>query len=116
MVRKNGGYAKIFNKQANRTAKPMQTNTWYEVWYVVNNERASQGGQSYDVYIRGGDEFPQQQCVYLGADFRMQRELPLIYFLTNCNTGPADGPYGNGGLRYDDLYMAAGVVLTVPQY
>jgi hypothetical protein len=116
MVRKDGGYAKIFNKQANRTAKPMQTNTWYEVWYVVNNERASQGGQSYDVYIRGGDEFPQQQCVYLGADFRMQRELPLIYFLTNCNTGPADGPYGNGGLRYDDLYMAAGVVLTVPQY
>jgi hypothetical protein len=114
MVRKDGDYAKIFNPQTNTTAKPMQINTWYEVWYVVNNEKVSKGGQCYDVYLRGGDEFPQQQSVYSKADFRMQRELPLIYFMANCNTGPADAPYGNGGLLYDDLYMAAGKVLTVP--
>lgn len=114
MVRKDGGYAKIINPKTNKTASPLQTNTWYEVWYVVNNEILSKEGQCYDVYLRGGDEFSQQQHVYVKADFRMQRELPLIYFMANCNTGPADKPYGNGGLRYDDLYMAKGVVLTIP--
>ncbi len=115
MVRKGEGYAKIFNQQANRDAKPLQTNSWYEVWYIVNNKKASEGGQTYDVYLRGSDEFPQQQKVYTNANFRMQRELPLIYFLTNCNTGPSDKPYGNGGLRYDDLYMIEGEILTGPQ-
>lgn len=114
MVRKDGGYAKIFNQRANREAKPLQTNTWYEVWFVVNNIKVSEEGQYYDVYLQGGDEFPTQQKVYAKAEFRMKRELPLIYFLANCNTGPADKPYGNGGVRYDDLYMVKGEVLTTP--
>lgn len=114
MVRKGKGYAKIHNEQAGRTAEPLQADTWYEVWYVVNNARASEGGQVYDVYLRGG-EFPQQRKVFTRADFRMQREHPLAYFLANCNTGPVEAPYGNGGLRYDDLYMAQGVVLTTPR-
>ncbi len=114
MINRGGGHAKIFNYQASRTAKPLQTNTWYEVWYVVDNREVLEGGQNYDVYLRGGDEFPRQQNVFTAAEFRMKRELPLIYFLANCNTGPAEAPYGNGGLRYDDLYMAEGVVLTTP--
>lgn len=116
MVCKGGGkgYAKIINPTTNESANPLQTDTWYEIWYVVNNSRKADGGQKYDVYVRGGDEFPQQQMVYKGADFRMQRELPLIYFLTNCNTGPVDKPYGNGGLRYDDIYMVEGELLTSP--
>ena len=114
MVRKDGGYAKIFNQRANREAKPLQTNTWYEVWFVVNNRKVLEEGQYYDVYLQGGDEFPTQQKVYAKAEFRMKRELPLIYFLANCNTGPADKPYGNGGVRYDDLYMVKGEVLTTP--
>ncbi|MEP5567672.1 MAG: hypothetical protein ABJN62_07560 [Halioglobus sp.] len=113
MVRKENGYDKIFNAKTDKTASPLQENTWYEIWWVVNNN-TSRTGQTYDVYIRGGDEFAEQQNVYVGADFRMKRELPLIYFMTNCNTGPTDNPYGNGGLRYDDLYMAQGVVLTSP--
>lgn len=115
MVRKDGGYEKIFNPRTNTTAQPLETDTWYEAWYVVNNKEASEGGQTYDVYLRGGSEFPQQEQVYSKADFRMERALPLIYFLANCNTGPADKPYGNGGLRYDDLYMAAGTLLTKPK-
>ncbi len=115
MVRKEGGYQKIYNSDENRAAKPLQTDTWYEVWFVVNNKAVSERGQTYDVYLQGGDEFPIQKKVYEGADFRMKRELPLIYFLANCNTGPIDKPYGNGGLRYDDLYMAEGVKLTNPQ-
>ena len=114
MVRKDGGYAKIKNEQASRNANPLQINTWYEAWIIVDNRRQDEGGQSYDVYLRGGGEFPQQQKVYTGADFRMKRELPLTYFLANCNTGPVDNPYGNGGLRYDNLYMALGIQLSTP--
>ncbi|WP_406683044.1 hypothetical protein N1F78_10135 [Seonamhaeicola sp. MEBiC1930] len=114
MVRKDGEYAYIFNKKTNKTANPLQSGKWYEVWYVVNNAKVNNGGQSYDVFIRGGDEFPKQQCVFTDATFRMKRELPLTYFLTNCNTGPVYKPYGNGGLCYDDIYMAPGKVLTVP--
>ncbi|MEQ8905683.1 hypothetical protein [Ekhidna sp.] len=114
MVRKSNGYEKITNPIENRIAKPLEEDEWYEAWMVVKNSKINDGGQKYDVYLRGGDEFPLQQKVYTGADFRMKRELPLIYFLTNCNTGPAEQPYGNGGLMYDDLYMAEGVQLSSP--
>lgn len=114
MVKTHDGYAPIQNPTENRDAKPMQENTWYEVWYVVNNALAKDGGQTYDVYIRGGDEFPLQVKAFTNASFRMRREQPLIYFLTNCNTGPADKPYGNGGLKYDDIYMIKGTNLSSP--
>lgn len=114
MVREDEGYVKIRNDRTGEIAQPLQTNIWYEAWMVVDNRSAEEGGQTYDVYLRRGDEFPKQQLVYAGADFRMKRELPLIYFLANCNTGPVDNPYGNGGLKYDDMYMVSGVVLTTP--
>ncbi len=116
MVRKGSVYDTINNPILEQKAQPLDPNTWYEVWYIVNNKPRAQGGQSYDVYLRGGPEFPQQQKVYSAADFRMQRELPLLYFLSNCNTGPKDNPYGNGGLRYDDLFMAPGLVLQAPHH
>jgi hypothetical protein len=114
MVKKDPWYDKIYNSKADRIAKPMEPSTWYEIWMVINNGKISEGGQTYDVYIKGGKEFPTQQKVYTRADFRMKRALPLRYFMANCNTGSVDKPYGNGGLRYDDLYMTAGVVLTSP--
>lgn len=114
MVRKGEGYEKIYNPAEDRIAKPLEEAEWFEVWMVVNNAKLSEGGQTYNVYLKGGNEFPEQQKVYAGADFRMKREQPLIYFLTNCNTGPADKPYGNGGLMYDDLFMAEGVALDSP--
>ena len=113
MVRVGDGYASIRNERERRSAHPMSPDTWYEVWYVVNNGVAAAGGQTYDVYVRGG-EFPEREKVFAGADFRMARELPLTHFMANCNTGPADRPYGNGGLRYDDLYMAPGLELSTP--
>ncbi len=70
-------------------------------------------GQQYNVYVQGG-EFKNQTLVYKNATFRMKRERPLSYFLANCNTGPHKNPYGNGGLRYDDIYMIKGVNLTNP--
>lgn len=113
MVKTDSGYSNIQNYTTNQTAKPLLTNTWYDVWYVVNNSAASEQGQQYNVYVKGG-EFKKQTLVYKNAQFRMKREQPLIYFLANCNTGPIKKPYGNGGLRYDDLYMSKGINLNNP--
>jgi len=113
-VRKGDWYERIINDKTQSYASPMQPNTWYEIWTVVNNNKLAEGGQKYDVYIRGGDEFPSRQKVYTGADFRMKRELPISYIYATCNGGPIDTPYGNGGVRYDDFYMAAGTVLSAP--
>jgi len=106
-------YAKILNPGTGKPASPMASDTWYELWYVVNNAPKASGGQSYDVYIRGG-AFETQQRVFTGASFRMQREQPLISFIAICNTGSKKKPYGNGGVRYDDIYMANGTVLSTP--
>lgn len=113
MVKTDSGYSNIQNYTTKQSAKPLQTNTWYDVWYVVNNAAASEQGQQYDVYVKGG-EFSKQTLVYKNAQFRMKREQSLIYFLANCNTGPIKKPYGNGGLRYDDLYMSKGTNLNNP--
>ncbi|WP_285817662.1 hypothetical protein [Echinimonas agarilytica] len=115
MVKVEQGYANVINPKLNRSAMPLVAGTWYETWYVVNNATKAQGGQRYDVYLKGGEEFPTQTKVFSEATFRMQRELPLTHFMMNCNTGPMSSPYGNGGLKYDDLYMTPGLNLTYPQ-
>lgn len=48
-------YQHIQNFAEKRSAKPLKTNTWYQIWYVVNNAKEKQGGQSYDVYLQGGE-------------------------------------------------------------
>lgn len=114
MVKVDNGYANIVNPKTKADAKALVPGVWYQIWYVVNNNLLSKNGQTYDVYIQGGAEFPHQTKVYSNAKFRMKREQPLIYFLMNCNTGPKSHPYGNGGLRYDDLYMAKNLNLSQP--
>ena len=106
-------FSNIVDPATGQSAQPMQTDEWYEVWYVVNNASRDEGGQRYDLYVRGG-EFETQQLVFENAVFRMRRTLPLKYFMTICNTGPHDGPYGNGGVRYDDIYMFPGRDLSSP--
>jgi hypothetical protein len=107
-------YSNIQNFNENRSAKPLQPNVWYQIWYVVNNALIKDGGQTYDVYVQGG-EFIGQTLVYKNAAFRMKREQPLINFFANSNTGSVKKPYGNGGLAYDDLYMSKGVDLSNPR-
>jgi len=105
-------YASVKNAD-NKISQPLTVGEWYEIWYVVNNATVENGGQVYSVYVKGG-EFRQQTLAYENANFRMKRELPLIYFLANSNTGPINKPYGNGGLAYDDIYMSEGVNLSTP--
>jgi len=107
-------YHDIINPFTSNNAKPLETNTWYQIWYVVNNAKKELGGQSYDIYVQGG-EFTEQQAVYQNAKFRMARELALTHFITISNTGPIGKPYGNGGLMYDDIYMTRGKVLSTPK-
>ena len=113
-VRNNPWYDIAFNAKKGKNIEPFDTDIWYEIWLVINNKKKSEGGQRYDIYIRGGTEFPFQQKVYTAADFRIKREQPLIYFQATCNSGPVEEPFGNGGLRYDDLYMVKGIDLSSP--
>ena len=106
-------YAKIKNPKTGEAAKPLDPNIWYEMWGVINNAPVAKGGQSYDLYMRGG-EFTEQIKVFEGAQFRMKREEGLIGFMAISNTGPKRDPYGNGGVRYDDIFIANGRVLTTP--
>lgn len=106
-------YSNIQNYAENRSALPLIPGTWYQIWYVVNNATQINGGQTYDVYLQGG-EFSKQTLVFKNADFRMKRELPLHTFFATCNTGPHKKPYGNGGLAFDDIYMSPGIELSNP--
>lgn len=106
-------YSKVQNYKEKRSAQPLNEKVWYDIWYVVNNATLANKGQNYDVYVKGG-EFKFQTLVYNKANFRMKREMPLIYFMANTNTGSIRKPYGNGGLAYDDIYMSRGVNLTKP--
>jgi len=106
-------YDKITNPKTGLTAKPLQPGVWYEVWAVINNATEDAGGQTYDIYLRGG-EFSSQSLVYSGAKFRMRRNAPLTSFIAISNTGPKKQPYGNGGVGYDDIYIAKNRVLSSP--
>ena len=106
-------YSRIIDPSTGRAANPMETGEWYEIWCVLNNAAPDASGQLYDLYVRGG-EFATQQRVFTGAVFRMQRTLPLTSFMAISNTGPHKAPYGNGGVRYDDIYIAPGRNLSSP--
>ncbi|MEP2735524.1 MAG: hypothetical protein ABJP34_04425 [Erythrobacter sp.] len=106
-------YSPIGNPSTGKAAQPLKAGEWYDVWYVVNNARKVDGGQTYDLYVKGG-EFASQTKVFSGATFRIGREQPLSHFVAITNTGPARAPYGNGGVRYDDIYIAAGQLLSDP--
>ncbi len=106
-------YKSIVNPETGNKAAPLQEGQWYEIWYVINNSALKDGGQSYDLYVKGG-EFKTQQKVFTNANFRMKREQALTHFMAICNTGPKNKPYGNGGVKYDDIYMSKGLELSSP--
>ena len=106
-------YSNIQNPITGQEADPLIPGQWYEIWAVIDNSAREDGGQRYDLYVRGG-EFTQQSAVFEYADFRMRREQALGYFVAISNTGPKRAPYGNGGVRYDDIYLASGRELSTP--
>lgn len=106
-------YKSIINPVTGKIAEPLNEGQWYDIWYVVNNSPLKDGGQSYDLYVKGG-EFKTQKKVFTNANFRMKREQALTHFMAICNTGSKKKPYGNGGVKYDDIYMSRGIELSSP--
>ena len=84
-------YSKIIDRASGKPARPRNGGNGSSRWQ--NNARR-EIAESH-IYVRGG-EF-EQQLVFEGATFRMQRSMPLAYFMAISNTGPHDAPYGNGG-------------------
>jgi hypothetical protein len=76
VLKTDKAYGKIVNPATGNPAKPLELGQWYDLWCVVNNAGPEAGGQRYDLYVRGG-EFATQTLVFEGAEFRMQRALPL---------------------------------------
>jgi len=94
----NNADRKVISPATGEPAKPFKPGHWYELWYAVDNARRESGGQRYDLYVRGGESATQQR-VFKGAEFRMQRTILLVLFMTIANTGPHKSLYGNGGVR-----------------
>ncbi|WP_409431883.1 hypothetical protein ACJ3XI_06555 [Litorimonas sp. RW-G-Af-16] len=107
-------YARIQTPLTGEDAAPLTPDRWYEVWAVIDNAAAEQGGQSFDLFMKGG-EFETQTQVFAGAAFWLRNEAALTHFIAISNTGPTNAPYGNGGVRYDDLYLSDGRNLTMPK-
>jgi rhamnogalacturonyl hydrolase YesR len=84
----------------------MQLQTWYEVWTVFNN-----ANDTYDVYIRGGSNYPQQTLLKSGIAFRNGTVSSLKSYALSYNTD-----YCEGTFYLDDLHIdTSGVTLTRPE-
>jgi hypothetical protein len=54
----------------------LTSETYYQIWLVVNQLR-----NTYDVYIQGGAQFPNQTLIQRNAGFRKRTDAPLNRFL-----------------------------------
>lgn len=106
----SGAYAQV--------SDPVDTDTWYEIWYVIDH-----GTNSYRMYIRGGSQFSSEEPtlvfpmnegdpdgVYRAPTFD---DLKYLAFLTS--TGSDDNPGGLNPSYVDDIYIdPTGINLTTP--
>lgn len=84
----------------------LQLETWYEVWTVIDNE-----SDTYDVYLRGGSNYPERQLVQSDLSFRNGRGSGLISYAVSYN-----GALSEGTFLLDDLYIdPEGSNLTRPE-
>ena len=84
----------------------LQLETWYEVWKVINNAT-----DTYDIYIRGGSNYPRQTLLKSGIAFRNGTTSAISTYAFSYNTD-----YCEGTLYMDDIHIdSSGVNLTRPQ-
>lgn len=88
-------------------------NTWYEVWIVADNGTGVES-DLYDLYVRGGAEYAEQTLVAENKNFRNGTTDPLNRFAVLAYYGAASGPDGADPVGFDDIYVAAGEVLSTP--
>jgi hypothetical protein len=88
-------------------------NVWYEYWIVMRNNVGVEA-DTFDVYMRGGSEFPQQQLVAQAANFRNGTITGLTKFMLIAYYGSEASPLGADPVAFDDIHVAAGQVLSTP--
>lgn len=88
----------------NLTTSALQTNTWYEFWFVVDH-----GVNTFTQYIKGGTDFPEITQLPAGspinAAYRNATVDPLETILFITTTGGADDRKGKDPIYIDDIYI-----------
>lgn len=107
----DGGYTAVGLDDGEGGKQPMATDTWYSLWYVIRH-----GQNTFDLYIQGGDQFPEQTLLYENAEYRKKTFEPLITFAITTSAGNlADGLKSLDNGYFDDIYVdITGANLTSP--
>lgn len=107
MMRVNGANFDVRSGADTVGTTPIQANTWYNVWAVVN-----QSAQTFDVYLTSGADATAADEIAAGAAYRNTTVAPLVTFAALVQ-GYTGAPAANI-VRLDDLYQFDGTVLTSP--
>jgi rhamnogalacturonyl hydrolase YesR len=84
----------------------LQLETWYEAWTVIDNST-----DTYDVYLRGGSNYPEQVLVRENIPFRNGTSGSIISYAVSYN-----GALSEGDFYLDDVYVKMdGVNLSRPE-
>lgn len=84
------------------SAEPQDTDTYYEVWMVIDHWNFI-----YDVYVKGGSDFPTQTKVNAeDYDYRNQtvEDLTEFFFLASAGN-TTEGVKGKDPVYLDDFYV-----------
>lgn len=112
-IRDGGNY---INLQDTAAGEAMETQTWYEIWFVVNPFN-----RTFEQYIKGGTNYPEQtKMTWDGnpdgnAAFRNQLLAPLDTILFITSAGNTTAIKGKDSMYVDDFYVdTTGRNLTSP--
>jgi len=84
----------------------LQLETWYEAWTVIDN-----ASDTYDVYLRGGGNYPEQILLAKDLPFRNGTTGSIVSYAISYNTDWCEGTF-----YLDDLYIdTEGVNLSRPE-
>jgi len=88
----------------NLTAAALETETWYEFWFVVDHSN-----NEFTQYIKGGTDYPTQTQLPMDAaitaQYRNQTLDPLSTILLITTTGGADNRKGKDSVYFDDFFI-----------
>ena len=102
-IRDGGSY---INLQDVNAGEGMDTQTWYEFWFVVNHLN-----NTFEQYIKGGTDFPvQTKMTWDGnpdgnAGYRNETGEPLDTILIITSAGNIDLIKGKDAMYVDDFYV-----------
>ncbi len=105
-IRSDGDYINLQDVDA---GEAMDTQTWYEFWFVVKP-----GEWTFSQYIRGGTDYPTQTLVYEDAGFRNDTTDPLDTILIITSAGNVETVKGKNPMYVDDFYVTSGLNLNSP--